>query len=77
MEDILAQCLSTNVREVLVGPAPMCINNPRCDSLSDIMVGNRNMFLFKFAVWDLGTLDDPKVVTEQICGLRNRDSQAP
>ena len=76
MENIRAQSLRADVREVLVGPAPMGINDSRRDSLPYIMIGNRDMFLLEFAVGYFGTLDDAKIVTKQIRWFCNRYSQA-
>ena len=76
MEYISTQSLCTDVREVLVGPAPMGIHDSRRDSLPYIVVGNRDMFLLEFAVGNLGTLNDAKIVAEQVRRFCNRHSQA-
>ena len=64
MEDILAQCLIANVRIILVGTTPMGIDNLHCNSLPYIMIGNRYVFLFEFAIGNLGTLYDTKIVAK-------------
>ena len=69
------QSLRAHIREVSVGRDPNGVDNLSCNGLSNKIVGDSDMLLLQLRIWDRCTLDQPKIVPIQICGVGNGNAQ--